>query len=185
MVVRAPRKPRKRSLCKISPVVPSTTSTNPSVLARANLVSSGENWRESTGAGRCVAKLLAPVRAVEHVTKPNLGAGGAVPGGGAGAAPPQATRSPSWLQLADATLCAAVPSISATNAELVLTTAAPFAPTRAKHINEPSGTEPLGGRPRTRRTGGCPLFFCGQSKSLARVYAQGERLLARPPRSAC
>ena len=80
-----------------------------------------------------------PVRAVEHVTKPNRGAGGAVPGGGAGAAPPQATRSPSWLQLAAATLCAAVPSISATNAELVLTTAAPFAPTRAKHINEPSG----------------------------------------------
>ena len=86
-----------------------------------------------------MAKLLAPVRAVEHVTKPNLGDGGAVPGGGAGAAPPQATLSPSWLQLAAATLCAAVPSISATKAELVLTTAAPFAPTRAKHINEPSG----------------------------------------------
>jgi len=86
-----------------------------------------------------VAKLRAPVNAVEQVTKPKRGAGGAVPGGGAGAAPPQATRSPSWLQLAAATECCAVPSISATNAELVFTTAAPFAPTRARHIKEPSG----------------------------------------------
>ena len=144
-------------------MVPSMTSTKPSVLASASLVSSGENSKDKTGAGRCVAKLLAPVRAVEHVTKPNRGAGGAVPGGGAGAAPPQATLSPSWLQLAAATECAAVPSISATKAELVFTTAAPFAPTRAKQMSEPSGLKAAWRAPSHStdwRLSICP-FFCG------------------------
>ena len=163
-------------------MLPSSTSTNPSVLARASLVSSGENSRESTGAGRCVAKLLAPVSAVEHVTKPNRGAGGAVPGGGAGAAPPQATLNPSWLQLAAATECCAVPSISATKAELVLTTAAPFAPTRAKHINEPSGDRAAWRAPSHSTDWRLSIAF-----SLSCFYAQesgGLAWLFRPLRAA-
>ena len=158
MVARS-SKPLNLNRWRMSPVVPSTTSTKPSVLARASLVSSGENSNDKTGAGHCVAKLRAPVRAVEHVTKPKRGPAAPVPGGGAGAAPPQATLNPSWLQLAAATLCAAVPSISPQRPSSSLR------PRRRSRRREPSilmnrpGSEPLGGRPRTRRTGGCPFLF--------------------------
>ena len=178
-------KPLNLNLCKISPVVPSRTSTNPSVLARASLVSSGENSSESTGAGLWVAKLRAPVNAVEQVTKPKRGAGGAVPGGGAGAAPPQATLNPSWLQLAAATECCAVPSISATKAELVLTTAAPFAPTLARHINEPSGDRAAWRAPSHSTDWRLSIVFFRCAFCLSRraglAFAAAPRLLPRTP----